>query len=383
MRRNQNSAVSDLLNHDIKRKETCDNALPYYHTELAMKRVLIADITTLTYEDKLFGHFAKVANQYYQILSKKFDVRIAGGKTYKNYFKDYQLYQLPFFMKKIENNSGIAGKIKRKLKEIYNAWKCLHSNSDIIIFQCLNETPIYLALLFGCKKKVYMIQYQKGLDCKYKKILYDRIKNRIAGIIVSSDVVGKYYNINYIVLPDYFPLVQATKVSDKNLIYDVTILGTANAWKDYVGAVTHFRNSKWKMLIAGKFTDESLYNATMKLKTDNIIVINRYLTEVEYQSYLKSSKYIMLPYKEEYEDKSSGVLLEAIYAEKPVIVPDISTFDIVNKYKLGIVYKDLSDLKIYKERLLDEYEYYQKNVQAYIDKMRIKSDELIEFINKD
>jgi glycosyltransferase involved in cell wall biosynthesis len=345
-----------------------------------MKKVLIADITTLTYEDKLFGHFAKVANQYCQILSKEFDVQIAGGKTYKNYFRDYQLYQLPFFIKKNENASGIAGRIKRKWKEFFNAWKCLHSNSDIIIFQCLNETPVYLALLFGCNKKVYMIQYQRGLDCKGKKVLYDRIKNRISGTIVSSDIVGKYYDITYIVLPDYFPPVQISSVQDENLIYDITILGTANTWKDYVGAVKYFRNSRWKMLIAGKFTDESMYNAIMQLKTDNITVINKYLTDIEYQNCLNCSKYIMLPYKEEYKDKSSGVLLEAIYAGKPVIVPDISTFDIVNKNKLGIVYKNLSDLKINMKKLQDEYEDYKKNVQAYTDNMRIKSDELIEFV---
>ena len=54
-------------------------------------RIAIIDTLTLSLDKSIYGHFHKVSLQYFEILSKKFKVKIVGGKTYCNYFSSSEL----------------------------------------------------------------------------------------------------------------------------------------------------------------------------------------------------------------------------------------------------------------------------------------------------
>ena len=53
-----------------------------------MKRVLIADITSLVKNNKLYGHFRNTAKNFQEILSDEFEVFIVGENVYKQYFHE-------------------------------------------------------------------------------------------------------------------------------------------------------------------------------------------------------------------------------------------------------------------------------------------------------
>lgn len=343
------------------------------------KQVTIADITTLTKGNQLYGHFAKVALQYKAILSRTIKVVISGGKTYLHYFKGTELRVLPF-IQSVDSNNKKHVKSVRKLKEIINAWIVLHSSSDVVIFQCLEETPIYVAMLFSrTKAKVVLIQYQKGLDRYPKRVLYKLIKSRISGVISSSREVVQYYAVGGLVVPDYFPVDERQYSSNKK--YDIVVLGTVSNWKNYEDVITSLSGTGLKTLIAGFFPDKDYLSELEQKASKNVKIIDKYLTDSEYSNLLQSSRYACLPYKKQYIGKSSGVVLDALYERIPVITPKIDTFEMVGKFNLGIQYScSLSEIidKIedpIRERTI------LNNVDAYIDDRRKDEQRLSEYIN--
>lgn len=346
-----------------------------------MKSVLIADITTLTEEDKIYGHFAKVAKQYESILSEKYNVLIGGGKTYSKYFPDGKVLKLPYSILRSQNYGSIKNKFQNKMHEFVNACVALKSGCDIIVFQNLNETPIYLGLLLFHKSQVYLIQYQKGLTGRVKKILYRLVKKHIQGVITSSDAVGEFYQRPYVVVPDYFPMNKEYK-SVQKIKYDALIIGTINNWKDYESVIQIFSGTDLTLVIAGKFNDKKYLETLKKGTTENITFIDKYLTDDEYISLIEESKFIILPYKHQYEEKSSGVLLEALYDNRPVIVPDMKSFKMVKEFNLGIVYKEL-DTEILNQ-LKDEkaYQQYKEALSDFIKKQEEGKGRLLNFIGE-
>lgn len=345
-----------------------------------MKKLIIADITTLTENNKLYGHFPKVAQEYNDILCNKFDCYISGGKTYSNYFDMCNYIKLPFYIKFNQNKSKIK-KIFVKFKELINALCVLNIDSDIVIFQSYSELPIFLALYMKkkCNKKIYMIQYQKGLKSKITRRIYNKVRYKINGIITSSDEVGKFYSNNYIVIPDYFPRTDLSNNKDEKQKYDFTILGTISEGKDYENIINVLKNTGYRVRIAGKFFDRERYNLLKKSATKNIEFIDKYLTDEEYEKYIYETKYIVLPYKSQYENKSSGVVLDAIYRKKPVIASDLSSFKFIEKYELGLLYRNSFSEVL--ERIDEKkYKIFKENINRFVKEKEIEKDKLIEFI---
>ncbi len=346
-----------------------------------MKSVLIADITTLTEEEKIYGHFAKVAKQYEIVLSEKYNVLIGGGKTYLNHFPDDKVLRFPYSILRSHNYGRIKNKFQNKMHEFINACVALKSDCDIIVFQNLNETPVYLALLLFHKSRVYMIQYQKGLTGSVKKILYGLVKKHIRGVIASSEAVGEFYQRPYVVVPDYFPMNKEHKGNQKTK-YDALIIGTINSWKDYESVIRFFSGTDLTLVIAGKFNDKKYLENLRKGAKENITFIDKYLTDDEYISLIEESKFIILPYKSQYEEKSSGVLLEALYNNRPVIVPDMKSFKIVKEFNLGIVYKKFDTELL--EQLKDEkaYQQYKEALSDFMKKQEEGKGRLLDFIGE-
>ena len=47
------------------------------------QRVIIADIASIKKDNKIFGHYGKVAKMYCKMLNEQYEARIAGGPVYK------------------------------------------------------------------------------------------------------------------------------------------------------------------------------------------------------------------------------------------------------------------------------------------------------------
>jgi len=346
-----------------------------------MKKLAVADITTLTYNGVIYGHFLKLANQYLEIFQQDFDVKIYGGITYKNFIEGSRYKKLPFVIKREEVKGGIIKKSFMKFKEVINALKVLSSDADVIIFQCYSEMPVYLALLIKNirRKKVFMIQYQKGLRSKYSQAVYRKVAKKISGIITSSKEVANFYGLDNVIIPDYLPVnIKFNKVQYE---YDGIILGTTSDWKDYEDVISSFRNCEFKVKIAGKFFDENRLRRLKSSSTPNIEIEDRYLTDNEYDDYLSKSKYVILPYRKEYEEKSSGIVLDAIYRKKPVIVPNLKSFNFVKECQLGLVYNE-SISEVVPMLSDDLYNSLQKNIESFIIEKNKEKQVLIDFIKE-
>lgn len=74
-------------------------------------------------------------------------------------------------------------------------------------------------------------------------------------------------------------------------------------------------NSQFILLLAGKFDGSIDYGNLKDFK--NVIIVDRFLDDDEYVAYLRLSSVMMLPYK---SISQSGVLLSAMYENKPVLV---------------------------------------------------------------
>ena len=117
-------------------------------------------------------------------------------------------------------------------------------------------------------------------------------------------------------------------------------------------------------------------------KTDNITIINKYLSDEEYNSMLDSIKYILLPYTDDYKGTSSGVIYDVLFHKKPVITKHYENFQFVLEYNVGVLYKKtLAELNC-EELLEDKYcEKLQKQIVNYLVDNQKNAERIRQFVN--
>ncbi|MGG7214925.1 glycosyltransferase [Clostridium nigeriense] len=343
-----------------------------------MINIGIVDTISLKKNKKIFGHWLNTALQYKNILSKddSINIFVLGGPVYKNYI--YNNYvRLPFDLeKKMFDRTGIKI-LFNKLKAVINTIAAIKSNTDILIFQDANQTILYTLLrFFKVNKKIYLIKY--SIDERKQAVKsFNKIKNKISGVITSLDEVGRYYKVPYLIVPDYFP---SEEISMNEKIYDLIIVGTVTEQKDYENVIKAVNKTKLNLKIVGYFNDEQRFNNLKNIANHNIVIENKYISDDEYKNIIKSGKYVILPYKKEsYNYKSSGVVLDAIYNGVPVIVPGLNSFEFVKNNKVGLTYNNSFDEII--EDISDiNYDELINNVKKYCKIMELKKEELRNFI---
>lgn len=343
------------------------------------KSLLLVDTTSLSHKGKIYGHGAKVAQNWYCALSDYFNVKVAGSYLYKGIIPDEDFLQLPFPYN--ENDNTLVYKIKC----ILNGIRALCSKVDVIIFQNQFITPVYVAIhLFPKKKrkKIYIIEYSNPIDVPNRPNegrWFLKIQNKINGIITSLTSVSESVSCRSYVIPDYFP--EKSFPICKNKTIDFVVLGTASYQKDYEMVVDALNRTNYTCVIAGNFEDKARYRKLKNLASDNVTIVDQYLSEDQYTSYIEASKFVILPYnREHYSEKSSGVVLEALYLGVPVIVPDVPSFSFVRENELGLLYNRsiLEVLRDYPDSVK-----YQDSIRKYIEGIEHRISKFVEFLEDD
>lgn len=348
-----------------------------------MKKLIIADITSLKKDNKCFGHFSNVSNMYLKIFDSSFDVRIAGGPIYlvNNYKNIIELK----FDNDIESMKNLIGRLRIKLREIINGITLVRNkNNDIIVFQSYSINSILISLLFvKGDKDIYLIQYRNQINRILTKILYKIVNKKISGIICPNIEVGKSYNKRYIVVPDYIYTGKSLQNEKVNKEYDFGMFGLMSEGKDVEDIVDTFKNTNYRVLIAGYFSDSKRYDDLINRKSKNIEIVNKYLDDDEYKMYIKNTKYVILPYKNYYKQATSGVVFDVLFNGTPVITKSYDTFSFVQDYGVGILYRNKL-IEVNSSELLEDKFYIRlcENIHTFILDNKTKSDELIKFINK-
>ena len=354
-----------------------------------MKKALIVDITGLHKDGQLLAHMPKVAWNYYNVLSTRFETKIAGGEAYVNTFGQKIVYQLPYDCKS-ETQHEIGERISVKIHEIINTYKSLNSKNDIIIFQCYSRMlPILIGILLSSvkNKKIYIIQYFSTpkigrLSKSIEKFLIYLVKKKITGLLCTSQKTGNAYNLPYYVVPDYFYIKDDSTMRKycSKIKYDYGMFGFMSFGKDVELVINTFNNTSEKVIIAGRFSDEDRFLECKRKCSDNITIINKYLTEEEYNTFFNESRFILLPYEKGYNEHTSGVVLDAIFNFKPVICSNVKAFEFVKDQKLGILYNG-EDMREAIDNNTISYEEFINNIHVYLNQQKIQIQHFLQFLD--
>lgn len=355
------------------------------------EKLLIADcLGKHDGKGKLFGHYFTVFEQYYQILKNDFEISFGVTREYKRKINFCDNFFIIRFSQNYSKKLNKFDKYIFLLKEIVNIITVLNSKCSIVIFQQTNFifSIIPLVFYFG-KKKIFFIVYKDYLNSggtikrQLKYFLYNLIKKKIKGLIVGMEEVGKIYNHNYLVMPDYLFNSRLINDSAVPIKYDIAVIGIINISKQVFDVVSSFYNTKYKIIIAGKFKDNEQYRKVSQFNSNNITITNEYLSREKYRDILQSTKFMALPYDPKaYTLNSSGVFYDAIYHLKPVITSNTEFFKRVQENNLGYVYINSISESI---NILDDtkiYENYVNNIKNYVEKInKDNKNKLIEFLH--
>lgn len=346
-----------------------------------MKNIIIADISSIKKNGQCFGHYAKVAKMYQRMFFPFSQVKVAGGPIYKNIVSESDLVMLPFD----SDVDILASKIyilKSKVKYILNAKKLFEKVEDeVIVCQPYSFMAWMLSIiLFGHKKNIYLIEYKNERQGILNQIFFKMAKKHIKGVICPNKEVGMSYDLPFLCVPDYIYCDEEKQNKDCDSIYDVGVIGIMSEGKDIEDVVDSFSGTNTKVLIAGYFSDKDRVEQLVHKKTSNITIVDKYLSEEEYESFFEQVRFVILPYKNYYRYASSGIIFDILFHHRPVIVKKFPNFEFVEEFNVGVVYQEslyeLSDSTISKEN----YEKFSENIDRYLEENRKNIRFLFDFL---
>jgi glycosyltransferase involved in cell wall biosynthesis len=138
-----------------------------------------------------------------------------------------------------------------------------------------------------------------------------------------------------------------------------------------IDASKKINNTNFNLTIAGDASTANFEISHVE-SINHFKLINRYLTEDEVILLLKETNVLILPYRNTYENGTSGVLVQAALSRKLIIVPNIFPFnDVVNRYSLGLTFEPGSSDSLVNsiEELLNNYKSFYSNAkfEAFIN----------------
>ena len=345
-----------------------------------MKKLIIADISGFSYRGMPSAHYWKVARDYYFLLKNDFITSIAGPKIYGKLLNDYPLKTLRYKIQGLKSYN-VFENIKKIFYEICNFKQVLAHNPDIIIFQSCGFLSLIIGLIiFKPKKRIYIMQYTNRLDSGIYRKLYNYAKQRIEGTITGLYEVGQMYSDRVIVMPDYIYIEDTFQKNQSRIKYDFLVCGIMFPEKDIEQVVEVFSKMKFKVKISGYFHSKERFNLLKSIASDNIEIDDRYLSNKEYNLLIKQSKFVILPYKEHYNDATSGVVYDAIFRRKPIITKALNGMEFVRESNIGFLYK-----KNIKEFFDTDYDYNEliKNIDIFLKQNQDYKMKIVNFIKGD
>lgn len=327
-----------------------------------MKCVIIADISGFSVNGKPSAHYWKVASDYKRILRDEFTTQIAGPKTYRHVI-DEDYIVLKYNIAGLKTYS-VFENLKKIIFELANFRKVIKQKTDIIIFQSSGFLSMLIGLFMTGNrgKDIYIIQYTDRLKSYKYSILYKLVKKHIKGVISGMEHIGRKYSDNVLTMPDYIFSGNMPKMDSFNGCF--LICGIMFEGKDIEQALEVFRVRKEQLNIIGHFHNKSRLKKLLSVKTGNVNISDRYLSEKEYDSIIRQSSYLILPYKAHYNNATSGVVYDAIFRGKPVITKALKGMRFVSDYNIGFLYKESIE-EFFREK--HDYDEYRNNIIRYIE----------------
>lgn len=351
-----------------------------------MNRLIIADIKSPVLNGFCLGHFFAVARNYLQIFNQYCSTYIAGGPIYQTEFSQ-NILKLPYntYIKKRRNI------IKEKKNVLINCKKLFQAGvGDIIIIQQGADVTAFLgiALFYWRKSKLYMIQYSNaGIRNYFKHAIFKLASSKIDGIICPNETVGQAYNLPYCVVPDYiYTNTQTPQMKNySERIYDLCFVGRLVEEKGIIEVAKKIARTKYKMIIAGNSDTTELEQKLQQIcnSCSNIELHLGFITDNMYYKYIQDSKFCILNYQEEYSRRSSGVVLDSIFNNVPIIGKRCQALHFIEKEGLGFLFNNIEELNL--DNIINEENYntYNYNINNYKQKHQQYRIKLAKFLGID
>lgn len=276
------------------------------------------------------GHGIKVLNEAIELCNaNNYDVKIIAAQSYIDSVRyDCKKEVIPFDFVEGDSSPYIFFKwyinISRAIMSANNCDVIWFTNVDWRVFLFFGLHPLYkknmvLTEYTDSKKYISSLGKNRGfLGQLVRKICY-RGYDKYSFYIQTYN--KDYHNDKYMYMPDFLYKPQK-KINGKKFNRAICTGTINNTQKDILGLIDVFREFDYPLLIAGVFTDDSIYSKVCEIKSDNITIINRALSEDEYMKLISESMFSIIPYKMSvYKNATSGVLRESLYLGVKVIAP--------------------------------------------------------------
>lgn len=348
-----------------------------------MNRLIIADIKSPNFKGTSTGHYFAVAQNYYEIFYNYVQTLVAGGPIYEKRFKTEHLLRLPYDTLLMTEPSW-----KSKWKYMMNARMLFRkAKGDTIVVQQggVLSSFIAIALLYHNKSRLFLIQYSKeGVDSRAKRWLYRLVKHKIDGIICPNEMVGEAYGRPFCIVPDYIYLGEnlMPDIPYKDKKYDVCFVGRIEEEKGVLDVARKLAGTYRRMIIAGKVRDNGLAEQIRQVASScqNIELHIGYVSDADYYGYIRQSRFCILNYQGEYSRRSSGVVLDTVFNNVPVIGKRCRALDFIDQFGCGYIYDSLENLDLNYVMTEQNYNIYIQNIAKYKQKHVEYGEKLRRFI---
>lgn len=300
------------------------------------------------------GHGPKVGNEYYSIIKDNFKVRQYANKCILPYLVNNEKIPLKYSL------TNTVAKVKRIIRNFLSLYDIYKREQTIWFY--VPDIYLFLFLLIIPKRNhKYIVNiYEEYITNNIKHMIFRASLKKIDVKFVTNKnlckgITGGVFIPDYPYLDTIYGKYRGLEKKDQ-----IVCLGTMNHKKKLYDAVQVFKENQYQLIIIGKFTDIGLYESLCKLKTDNIVIENRFVETDEYYELIASSNYCLLPYDEVfYKNRTSGVIQECIFLDTiPVAPKSMLTFSGIT----GVGYSDF--------REIEDYDFYNNTTKDKIDEYK-------------
>ena len=231
-------------------------------------------------------------------------------------------------------------------KEIFDI--CERKNINKIIFpQDISDIDIlYNELIKRNTKIIFRVPFREVIRTKVRENSFIKLLNLSQVercLVFNVKENNKYKKCTYLVDP-INEKKEWYNIKRNNIKFTVLFFGRIIKSK---GIDIFNESAKFNHLHNLVVGSSKYYEGNLLL--NNVEYKDNYLPDEEIPNLFINSDIIVMPYEKYYKGGSSGILPQACFAKKPVVVSDIYPFNyLVNKYRLGYIWKgnnpkDLSD----------------------------------------
>ena len=321
------------------------------------------------------------------LLSLKHDIYCIFKKDYlrKINIENIIIYkEIPLCLYK-NNTNGFIERVFYLLQLLFIKFNAKFSTFDFVIFAAYEpislffakiKTPTFLInhnTISGLDKSRLKEFFTKKISKKNIHLVFDKhMQKRLEkSKIFKSKIIPHGYcmpftnNLNSLYIDSLNEMDHRIYKSEYSIIFCPSSTSIDKEFVFQIITNERFNNflfeNKIILLIKGNYNCNFSFNK-------NIISINRFFTDIEYQFLLKLSKVIILPYGKDFKYRTSGIMFECFSNNIPCLISNIASMRTYSAhFNYNPYFNNISDLQFKILTVLNEIKY--PHIYLQIDKL--------------